>query len=515
MRDWIAEQATRALAQAVADTFAAQIGFGAAGVPESATVNRHRAVGGTVNTRVHVVRFDDAGGTPRGVLFDFGSHPNLFTTSWGEGAVGKFGPGWPGYTRQWLEMTYGLRSMFARYEEGKDYYDLFTLFALGAAGDQQPCLALPGGGEGEISSRQDFVASVGGAVLEAMGRIQTSPAVRLAFRSRQVALPGDGEQAEEGHTRVSALLIDDAAIGFVPGELTADLGAWFVEGAGCEHAFLVTVADDYTGYLTSEVEALEGATYEGKGSRYGAARGRVVMNALMALVNPAAPPLEPVDPGRELGAIVGQVHHDGGGRIVVGLIGDAFPPSDLPRFWGRRVEPDSSGRFRFDRVAPWTRFLYVKEVADDYSGEAGKDGRTLLSGEEVDIRPGQETRVELWTHSGADVGPAAVRLDESSVSARDGVVSGRVDTDGPLPAGRYVSGGIYPRDAVRWAWHGSYYMAHPLQTVPVEPTGRFSFTGLSPGAYLLAFWFDRNGNGRPDAGVDPTTGYAPVGLDPR
>ncbi|MCD6334456.1 MAG: hypothetical protein J7M27_03915 [Candidatus Latescibacteria bacterium] len=514
VRDWIAQQATEAVVEALAEPFRARIGFGTGIVPESITVNRHRAVGGMVNTHLPVMRIDDINGDPRGVLFNFGSHPNIFTTSWGGDRIGKFGPGWPGYARQWIEMTYGLKTLFSQYEREQDYHDLFTIFVIGAAGDQQPSLDADELDGKKVYPREAFVTTVGRKVLETMEGIETKQDVRMTFRSKMIELPlkANGWR-KESRTAVSALIINDAAIGIIPGELTAELGARFEQEAGYGHSLLITIANDYIGYITSEKEAFEGATYEGKGSPFGPERGRIIMNEVIGLVNPNSTPAKALDPHRDLGTIRGRVRYDGRRRIIVGLIGDAILPSGLSRFWGRRVEPDSSGGFAFDRVAPWTRFLYVKEVSDDYDGKEGKDGRTLLSGEAVTVTAAQATEVDLKVPGHLKDHISALVFEPSSLSVEKGKVRGRITIEGELREDERIVGGIYDRSKMPWTWHTSYYLRDPVRTVEIDQSGTFEFGKLSAGLYTLVFWFDTNGNGRPEQGVDVMTTARGVAVE--
>lgn len=513
VRDWLAGQVVEAVKMAKERTFEARVGFGIGTLPERLTVNRHRTVGGFVNTRVYVGRIEDVQGNLRAILFNFGSHPNIFTTSWGPDLVGKFGPGWPGYARKYIELVENGRMLFSQYEEGRPYYDLFTLFTLGAAGDQQPSLELDEIDGVKVPPNKAFVLALSQEVMRMADNIRTESDVRMTFRWKVVELPLREEAEREPRTLIQALILDDTAIGVIPGELTAELGAKFEERAGHKYSFVITVANDAVGYLTSEAEAYEGITYEAKGSPFGPQRGKIVLDEVIGLVNPEYTPGPPLDPDEDLGGVRGRVHYDGDRRIVVGMMTDCKEIADLPWFWGRRTEPDSAGDFRFDHVAHGIKYIYVKEVREDYQGRPKQDLRTLMYGQEVVVRAGELSTVEVWATSHIKENVKSIRVDEASVQAEGGKIKGRIVVDGKLRPDERILGGAYPDSSIYYRWHLQHYLKSPASRTTIDPSGRFEFKGLSPGKYFLYFWFDTNGNGRVEPGVDVTSGlFGPVGI---
>jgi len=509
VREWIAGQVVKAIRTARKDMFNARIGFGMGTLRRRITVNRHRTVGGFVNTHLYVGRIDDSEGNLRAILFNFGSHPNIFTTAWGPDTIGKFGPGWPGYAMKYIELIKNGQMLFSQYEKGREYHDLFTFFALGAAGDQQPSLEFDQIDGIKVPQRKAFVVELARRVMEVSDQIRTEPEVRMVFKSKVIEMPlKEKAWRKEPRTLLQALILNNTAIGVIPGELTAELGARFEEHAGYDNSFLITIANDAIGYITSEAEAYEAITYEAKGSSFGPQRGKIILDEIIGLVNPDYIPRPPLDPKMALGSVAGRVNYDGNRRIVVGLSTDCKGISDLPWFWGRRTEPDSLGNFSFDHIAPGVRYLYVKEVKDDYTGEPKQDLRTLMYAQEVLVSAGGVSTADINVSTHLKENVKFIKIDEGSILTGAGKITGDVIVDGDLQPEDRIMGGAYLESSIYYRWHLEHYLKSPVSRTTVGPSGRFEFEGLLPGRYLLYFWFDKNGNGRIEPGIDVTSGLS-------
>ncbi len=507
--DFVAGQAVAAVKQARAALFPARIGFGRGHIDPHWTVNRHHNNPTTVvNTEIMVMRVDDASGQPRAILFNFGSHPTAFTTSWNDRDIGKYGADWPGYARRWIEATWALKDMIPAYAAGKDSPELFTVFALGAAGDQQVSRDPedPADTDSDLRTREEFIAAVGSEVLRVAEEIKTSSLLSLRLLAKQVNIPV-GESRPTGHRggvyapEVGMLLLNEAAFAFIPGELNADLGREFEQASGAKYPFLITLAGDSLGYLTNEAEAYEAMSYEGKGSALGPQRGRLIIDTAISLANPSYTPRPPLDPEKDLGRLEGRIVGDEVKGLIVGLSADTLPPGDLERFFGRRTHCDDQGRFLFEGLAPGLKFLYLRKP-----GAAPEEPpRTLLYAHPVEIQAGRSTRVELPMPS---LRHSLVSLAIDKILEERGAVRGRLKFSGHLAPDENIYGAIYRREDIKYSWGGTYYLAQPLARAAIDASGEFRFPRLAPGRYLCYFWYDVNGNGRPEPGVDLTTGFS-------
>ncbi|RKY70751.1 MAG: hypothetical protein DRQ24_08665 [Candidatus Latescibacterota bacterium] len=526
VRDLLATQGVRAVQEALAGMFEAQIGFGMKQLPEYMAINRGRAADGKVCTRLYVMRIDDLDGNVRGVFFNFPPHPTYFHIWWGGKRLAKHGPGWPGYVRQWVEMKHNLKAMFEMFEKGQqEFRPLFTIFTLGTGGNLWPCDDFIAGIDGV--DRKGWVVTVGQAVLELVEEIETRKDVTMIFRSKVIELPFGkthpwrfGEPPDitpehpswrEPRTCVQALILNDMAIGIVPAEMSVELGDKFREKAGYKYNILVTIAGGSVGYICPEVEEIEKVTYESKSSIFDPGRGRIITDAVISLINPDHVPTRPVDPKRDMGVISGRIAYDGEHRIIVGIAGSEWHVQDYhPRFWGRRTEPDSEGHFTFEPVAPWKRFLYVMEVADDYVPyEPGKILRLLTYSRPVQVEPGETTYVELEVTGHFKEHIKALRIDQNRLKTGADWIRGVLDIEGELREGECIQGGIYRLGQLLGIGvRRAYALSTPLTSVEVDSSRIFTFEALKPGEYLLYFWFDVNGNGIVEPRIDVNSGFS-------
>jgi len=529
IRKLLAKRSAEVVKLAMEEMFPAKIGVGKRTLRRDIVNNREKLMGPTF-TDLYVIRMDDMEGNVKGVFFDFGAHPVIFTKSWGPQRVGEVGPDWPGYARSYIELEYAKRMLWPRYNEAGKEYDrtIFTMFAEGAAGDQVGLGIAPSRNElngVQMHVKQAMTETIAEAVLELIGEIETRSELRMVFRSKVIPL-SFRKELPSGHprmTRLEGTLIqavtfdEETVIAMIPGEVVADVAIHFREHCGFENAILVTLANDAVGYIVSEAEVLEGVTYAGKGSRFDHTRARGIIGEAIRMVNPSYKPDPPFDPERGFGAISGKVIYPGREKVLVGVIRrPQYPSSAGPPFWGKRVLVDDSGRYRIEELLPGEKFVYVREVARDYAPgkEGGKDKRTFFYGRIVPVWAG-ETTEHVDFHIPEDffeTGVKSLKFEEDAVQIEGNMIRGCVEIAGTVRKNERITASIHP--------YGVPYimtamvLRNPYLVVPVKisqrdpesATGEFTFANLPPGRYVLSFLLDVNKNGIPEPSVDVVAG---------
>ena len=529
VRRWLAEKSAEVVRRAMEGMFPAKIGVGKRILRRDIVNNREKLMGPTV-TDLYVIRIDDMDANVKGVLFDFGAHPVVFTKSWSPERLGEIGPDWPGYARTYIELEYGKRMLWPRYAEAGKEVDrtIFTMFALGAAGDQVglgkgPTLEERNGVK--MSTTQAMTETIAEAVLDMIAGIETRSEVKMTFKAKVIPLsfrkdtpPGHPRWTRLEGTLIQTLTFDDETVlAMIPGELVADMAMRFRDNCGFKNAILVTLANDAVGYIVSEGKALEGVTYAGKGSLFDHTRGRAIIDEAIRLVNPAYEPDVPFDPKRGFGAISGKVVYPGDEKVVVGVMNKIEHPStEGPPFWGKRVLVEDSGAYRMEDLLPGEKFVYVREVARDYAPgeERGRDKRTFFYGRTVTVWTGETTEhVNFYIPENFfETGVKSLRLETDSVHVEGNTVRGRVEIAGEVRDSERITASIHPYGAA-YADVGMV-LRNPYLVVPVEVsqrgakdvTGAFTFANLPPGRYVLSFLLDVNKNGIPEPGVDVVAG---------
>jgi len=524
--DFLAEKGLEAVNEALSGMFQAKIGFSMKQMPEYLAVNRAQAAGGKICTNLYVMRIDDLEDNVRGVFFNFTPHPTYLHRWWGDDKISKHGPGWPGYVRQFVEMEHNLNTMFKMYHDGqREFNPLFTMFTMGSGGD----LWVDDDFIAGIDSLgyEGWMTTVGHAVLELLNDIETTENATMLYRTKDIELPvGKAHQWRFGEpnditsedkswrdpqTQLRALIINDVAFGMVPAEMSVRLGDRFREMAGYEYNIVITNVGEGKGYICSELEEIEKVTYESKSSIFDPGRGRIITDNLIKLVNPEYIASVQADPDLDMGTISGKIVYDGEQQFVVGLAGSEWHVTDYhPRFWGRRTEPDKNGYFTFERVAPWTRFLYVMEVNDDYVPyESGQFKRLLTYSNPVNVNAGDTSFVELNVSAHFKENIKAIHIKNDDIETGDDWIQGVVEIEGELQDNEQIKGCVYTREQlfglnVRRA----YALSSPVTVVEINKTGTFDFKGLEPGEYLLYFWFDVNGNDIIEPRIDLNSGFS-------
>jgi len=522
VRNFLKDKIVESVNDALNSMFKAKIGFGKDRLPTWINVNRARP-NGPVDTTLYVMKIEDYSGVLRGIVFSFPSHPNIYTTAWGGTKLGKIGPEWPEYVRKYVEANVDKELMFQLYPQA-EFRNVFTMFLLGGAGDLQPSLIVYRRKGELIDRRRAFVETLGNYILKLTDTIKTSSSVSLTFRWANVSLPFREEYIEnikrmikEGRipkryitqvksliekgsydALIQAIMINNACICTAPGEVTAELGMFFQKRSGFEYPILVTVANDYLGYFVSELEGEENVRYEAQGSPFCASRGRILINAILSLVNPKAILMPPIDVKRDLGCIEGYVDYESSGDVYVGVKRECTAPAygepPAAPFLGKRVRVEKNGHFKIKRLAPGIVYLYVDEVLRE-----GERPRLLMWGEPVNVKPGSVVKVKLnLPREFHGVGVDKIEIKDVKIEGYN--ILCNVKVYGEVTSSDILRGYLFRyQDTLK---HHKTYLYTPLTEAIRVNDESYVFTNISPGDYAILFWIDVNENGRPEHGVD-------------
>lgn len=506
VREFLKDRTVECVKEALDNMFEAKVGFGKRRLPCWLNTNRAK-VEGPVDTNLYVMRINDAEGALRGLLFLFPSHPTMLTTAWGGDRLGKIGPEWPEYARKLVESKISEDLMFELYPN-VEYRDITTVFLLGAAGDLQPARIFDRYKDRVMDPRWVFVEVLSDHVVDLAKSLETTSEASLTFKWTTVRIPVREKYWErfgrkEYEALVQALILNDACMITVPGEMTCELGLKFQELSGFKYPMVVTIANDYLGYFVSEAEGIENVRYEARGSWLFESRGRLLLNAMLALVNPEVKPIPPIDPERDLGKIEGVVEYETENEVYVGARRECNPPGygnpPAAPFLGKRVKVKEDGTFFIDKLVPGPIYLYVDEVYEE-----GARPRLLTWGEPVEVKAGKVSRVKIRIpreFSGRNV--KGIRIEDVKVEGYNIICKVRVD--GTLSEGDVLRGYLIRRYDVHK--HHKTYLYNPLAEAAQKDVDTFIFRYVIPDDYAIFFWIDVNGNGRPEPAVDIMSPY--------
>lgn len=513
VRAFMAERAAEAARDAQASVSEARIGVGKMNAREDLNLNRAE-LEGLANPLLYVLRVDDPDGNLRGILFNYGTHATIFT-EWSR--VGQTGPDWPGYIREYVRARTHLDLLYERYQNKNDIStEPFVMFAGGAAGDQQPRrsdIVLRGA---RTPPKKVFMEKLGDEVLNLLQRVETTGQVRLTFRSTRLELARrDGSQRE---VQLKSLILNDAVLATIPGELGVDLAYQFEAVSPFEKNMLITNADGYIGYIVPEHLALEQVTYQSKGVRFQPHYGVRLIDASVRLIHPDHPDTPSLDPAELLGGISGTVDYDGDNVIAVGVRRIPGWPNYGGGFWGRRTVVGEDGRWSIDRLAPGTFYVYIAEADPENAAPPGNktsysDLRTLSYGYPVTVEPGRETsNIHFDLPSDMlETAVTALALQPETLVLDGHTLSGHFKIDGDLAADEVIRVGLYP--AALTYRNIEEYLAHPEIRTRAEADGGFRFESAPPGRYRVVGIIDVNRNGlveRRDIDVLSRLGDSPI-----
>ncbi len=505
IRDLLAGKGAEAVQAALDNRFEARIGIGKKMIREDLNMNRAE-LNGEANALLYLMRIEDIHGKLRGILYNYGSHPVIFTVWSGTGQIGSE---WPGYVNRSLEMKLGLELMFDRYLN-KNTIDVnpFVMFSEGSAGDQEPRLINPWFNGEKVPVKKVFMNLLSEEIVEFAGDIRTTDYIDLCFRSKPVIL-----KQKDGQTRESLLqvmIINNTVVSTIPGELGVDLGRRFERESPMENNLLVTVANDYIGYIVPAHLAYEGVTYQSKGVIFEPDYGEQIIDEALSLTDPGHEPSQPLDPAKTLGKISGKVYYNGKNAVAVGVRRVPAYPNYAGGFWGKRTVVANDGTWVIDGLAPGELFLYITEC-DPKNPEPAKmksdykDIRFLVVGYPVTVEPMKETANISFSfpddYAKTDV--KSLHLLNDNLLLTGNTLKGKVSVEGTVSGRERIMAGIYPV-GLTYRNYG-IFMMNPVIRTNVAADGTFIFNSLSPGKYQTGIWLDVNRNNILEPGIDKFT----------
>ena len=501
----MAGRGIRATRRAVSQAFPARIGFGKRKLPADLNLNRAE-VNGLANPLLYVIKVTDTAGHLRGLHYNFGSHPTVFT-EWGS-SRGKIGPNWPGYVNHFVQQRKRLDLLYQRYsrKNGIDT-DPFVMFSEGSAGDQQPRstdVFLHGK---RMAGNKVFMERLARQVVALTEATETQREADLRFKAQthQMAM----KNGDRYMTLLQTLVINETAIATIPGELNVELGYKFEQHSPYEQNILITNSDDYTGYIVREEMALEEVTYQAKGLPFEPFYGEALINAALGMIDPGYEPDQPTDPEKLYGAISGTVQYAGDNTVALGAMRKPATPNYGGGFFGQRTVVDTNGHYRIDSLTPGDFYLYVMETdpenpAPDELKSGFSDIRPLAYGVPVTVQARQTTRnVNFRFGQHSTKSPVkGLTLHHDSLTVDRYTVHGQVSVKGRR-AGADIEVRAYPA-------HVPYrsleqFMRDPVLYTKVKPDGSFTLESLPRGQYQVAAYLDVNNNQLVETGIDRMT----------
>ena len=505
IRNFVTDKSIEAVKDATKNIFSGKIGISKKNVQKNISLNRAE-LNGEANSRLYVIKIEDQEGNLRGVHYNFGVHPTIFT-EWGS-TQGKVGPEWPGYVNMYVRMRKKLDLAYRKYEEkGNHDVEPWIMFSQGAAGDQEPRRAgLRILGEREARSKV-FAEKLAWEVIDLLEQTETTSSVSLKMRSKTIDLRRDG--GEEYRTLLQSLSINNSLIATIPGELNVGLARDFIQESPFQNNLLVTIAGDYIGYIVQDHLVRERVTYQAKSVGFEPHYAERIIDASLKLADPThqARPGRTSDP--VLGSLSGTIDYDGEHTVAVGVKRMPSGPNYAGGFWGRRTVIDEDGNWKIDDLAPGQLYLYVVETDDQQPRptefKSGFDDiRELVVGYPVRVTSQEET-----TNVNFDIGEEymetdikSLRLNPSSFEVQEYTLSGRVEVNGRTSASEEVVVGVYPARLMYRSLNS--YLREPVLTTTADEEGAFTFDSLPPGRYRVVSYVDINGNGLQE-GIDVHT----------
>lgn len=468
---WMVEKTVEAATQASKGMFPARVGVSHRELPADMNENRNVDVS-PPNTDLFVMRIDDLSGNLRGIVFNYPSHPTLFSYSARKGE--KLDADYPGRVRDRLVRWYAAAGAGDRREE------LWSMFSLGPAAHYQPWDYRS---SDPLDTLEWFVESLAWHVLDLARRTQTRAQVQIGFIDYLNYL--------------QALTLDDAVLLSVPGELSEELAVRVRQELGSDfrHVIFGTVTNGYEGYFVSGPEEIEQVTYEAKMDS--PSPGEKMMDDLVRLFKPDYAGRDEAEWTRQVGEISGRIIYEPTGSLTVGVMNHAEHPIEDWKFNGKKVVTRNS--YELTNMAPGMKYLYILELIPR---DGGVERKVLTYGRPVFVRPGEHV-VADFDFSGAvwETAVQGLKFDEASIETRDGDLDGKVVITGRASDGEIV-GLVHPWEGSMILDSGRNSLPEPLRSFSVSRQGEFRVSSLPSGTYGLVVMVDLNGNNRPEPVVD-------------
>lgn len=502
----MAAQGIQATQRALISRFPAQIGFGKRKIPRNLNLNRAEA-NGMANPLLYVIKVTDTAGHLRGVHYNYGSHPTVFT-EWGS-SRGKIGPNWPGYVNHFVKQRKRLDLLYKRYDQkhGIDT-DPFVMFSEGSAGDQQPRntdVFLHGQRQ---PGQKVFMERLARQVVQLLENTDTRRKADLHFQAQTHKM--EMKNGDQYMTLLQTLEINQTALVTIPGELNVELGYKFEKHSPFQNNILITNSDDYTGYIVREEMALEQVTYQSKGIPFKPFFGERMVNKALKMVMPGYKADKPTNPEKLYGAISGKVQYKGDNKIAIGAMRKPATPNYGGGFFGQRTVANPDGTFKIDSLTPGQFYLYAMETnpdnpAPDELKSGFSDIRSLAYGKPVSVSAQQITRnVNFRFEGNSTKSPVSdLKLKYRSLSAKGHQIQGNVNFKGDLPKEDGIEIRVYP--AQRAYKYLELFMKAPLFSTETNENGYFTINGLPNGNYQVAAYWDVNHNNLVETEIDQLT----------
>jgi hypothetical protein len=502
----MAGRGIQATQRALNSRFPARIGFGKRKIPRDLNLNRAEA-NGLANPLLYVIKVTDTAGHLRGVHYNYGSHPTVFT-EWGS-SRGKIGPNWPGYVNHFVQQRKRLDLLYKRYKEKNGIAtNPFVMFSEGSAGDQQPRntdVFLHGQRQ---PGQKVFMERLARQVVQLLENTDTRRKADLHFQAQTHKM--GMKNGDRYMTLLQTLEINQTALVTIPGELNVELGQKFEKHSPHQNNILITNSDDYTGYIVREEMALEQVTYQSKGIPFNPFFGERMVNEALKMVKPGYEADQPANPEELYGAISGKVDYSGPNKVAIGAMRKPATPNYGGGFFGQRTVVNPNGTFKIDSLTPGRFYLYVMETnADNPAPDELKSGfsdiRTLTYGQPVTVSAQQTTRnVNFRFEENSTNSPVQdFQLAYNSLSANGYEVQGNVSFKGELQVEDVIEIRVYP--AKRPYKYLELFMNDPLFTVEANKHGYFTIESLPKGSYQIAAYLDVNHNNLVETGIDQLT----------
>jgi hypothetical protein len=502
VRDLVTRKSIEAVEDASESIFSGRIGVNKKNVREDISLNRAE-LNGEANTRLYVMKIEDEEGNLRGVHYNFGVHPTIFT-EWGS-TQGKIGPEWPGYVNAYVSMRKKLDLMYRKYEEkGSHVVEPWIMFSQGAAGDQEPRRAdVRILGKREAGSKV-FAEKLAWEVIDLIEQTETRSNVNLRMRSKTIDLRREG--GDEYRTLLQSLSINNSLIATIPGELNVGLARDFIRESPFQNNLLVTIAGDYVGYIVQDHLAWERVTYQAKSVGFEPHYAERIIDESLKLADPTHQVRPKRNPDTVLGSLSGTIDYDGEHTVAVGAKRMPSGPNYAGGFWGRRTVIDEDGNWKIDDLAPGQLYLYVVETDDQQPRptefKSGFDDiRDLVVGYPVRVAP-QEKKKNINFDIGEGYMETEIEsldLNTSSFEVQEYTLSGRIEVNGHAAYDEEVVVGVYPARLMYRSLNS--YLRDPMLTTTAEEEGEFTFDSLPPGRYRVVSYVDINENGLQE-GID-------------
>ncbi len=502
----MADQGLKATRRALKSQFPAKIGFGKKKIPEDLNLNRAE-LNGKANPLLYVIRVEDTSGHLRGLHYNYGSHPTVFT-EWGS-SRGKIGPNWPGYVNHYVQYRKRLDLLFERYSEKNGINTLpFIMFSEGSAGDQQPrSTDIFLDGERQPGNKV-FMERLARQVIKLAEETETKRKMDLQFKAKAHTL--SMKNGDQYMTLLQTLVMNETALATIPGELNVALGDKMEKHSPYEQNILLTNSDDYVGYIVREKIALESVTYQSKGVPFEPFYGEGMINAIITMLDSQYVPDSPANPEEVYGQIKGKVRYDGPHKIAIGAMRMPRTPNYGGGFFGQRTVVNTDGTFRIDSLSPGQFYLYVMETPADTPAPGNlksgfSDIRPMTYGVPVKVRA-QQTTEDVNFHFPKGYRKTSVKslsLPEKSLEVKAYTVSGNLNVEGDYPTDREIEVRAFPA-GVHYRELAAF-MAKPFLTTSASKDGSFTLKGIPEGRYHLAAFLDVNNNDLVEKGIDKLT----------